>query len=173
VPATTPLSSPSAHAGGRNRARRARPDLNYGITLTVQLIVIAIHRRRESGLRRKPPIPRTAHLFLARPFVAHGLHLDNHGRGAPDEGVFSLAVPSQGCQCRRAHSCSHSSLGEGNPGDTRSVGKGVMEMRIAYGSGYRVYYLLRGAQIVILLCGGDKRTQRQDIEQAQILAETL
>ncbi len=62
---------------------------------------------------------------------------------------------------------------EGNPGDTRSVGKGVMEMRIAYGPGYRVYYLPRGAQIVILLCGGDKRTQRQDIEQAQILAETL
>ena len=62
---------------------------------------------------------------------------------------------------------------EGNPGDIRSVGKGVMEMRIAYGPGYRVYYLSRGAQIVILLCGGDKRTQRQDIEQAQILAETL
>jgi len=61
----------------------------------------------------------------------------------------------------------------GNPGDTRSVGKGVMEMRIAYGPGYRVYYLPRGAKIVILLCGGDKRTQRQDIEQAQILAETL
>ena len=59
---------------------------------------------------------------------------------------------------------------EGNPGDSRSVGKGVMEMRIAYGPGYRVYYLSRGAQIVILLCGGDKRTQRQDIEQAQILA---
>jgi putative addiction module killer protein len=48
-----------------------------------------------------------------------------------------------------------------------------MEMRIAYGPGYRVYYLPRGTQIVILLCGGDKRTQRQDIEQAQILAETL
>ena len=48
-----------------------------------------------------------------------------------------------------------------------------MEMRIAYGPGYRVYYLSRGAQIVILLCGGDKRTQRQDIEQARILAETL
>jgi putative addiction module killer protein len=62
---------------------------------------------------------------------------------------------------------------EGNPGDTRSVGKGVMEMRIAYGPGYRVYYLPRGTQIVILLCGSDKRTQRQDIEQAQILAETL
>jgi len=62
---------------------------------------------------------------------------------------------------------------EGNPGDTRSVGKGVMEMRIAYGPCYRIYYLSRGAQMVILHCGGDKRTQRQDIEQAQILAEAL
>jgi len=62
---------------------------------------------------------------------------------------------------------------QGNPGDTRSVGKGVMEMRIAYGPGYRIYYLHCGAQIVMLLCGGDKRTQRQDIERAQILAETL
>jgi putative addiction module killer protein len=62
---------------------------------------------------------------------------------------------------------------QGNPGDTKSVGSGIMEMRIAYGPGYRIYYLHRGAQIVILLCGGDKRTQRQDIEQAQKLAETL
>jgi len=62
---------------------------------------------------------------------------------------------------------------QGNPGDTRSVGKGIVEMRIPYGPGYRIYYVHRGAQIVILLCGGDKRTQRQDIEQAQILTETL
>jgi putative addiction module killer protein len=59
----------------------------------------------------------------------------------------------------------------GNPGDTRSVGRGVMEMRIAYGPGYRVYYIHRGAEIVILLCGGDKRTQRHDITRAQMLAE--
>jgi putative addiction module killer protein len=62
---------------------------------------------------------------------------------------------------------------KGNPGDTKSVGKGIFEMRIAYGPGYRIYYLNRGAQIVILLCGGDKRTQQQDIKRAQILAETL
>ena len=62
-------------------------------------------------------------------------------------------------------------LEQGNPGDTRSVGKGIMEMRLAYGPGYRIYHVYRGAQIVILLCGGDKRTQRQ--ERAQILAETL
>jgi putative addiction module killer protein len=64
-------------------------------------------------------------------------------------------------------------LEQGNPGDSKSVGKGVLEMRIDYGPGYRVYYLHRGAQIVILLCGGDKRTQQQDIKQAQILAEAL
>lgn len=59
----------------------------------------------------------------------------------------------------------------GNAGDFRSVGRGVMEMRIAYGPGYRVYYVHRGMEIVILLCGGDKRTQRQDIKRAQALAE--
>jgi putative addiction module killer protein len=61
----------------------------------------------------------------------------------------------------------------GNPGDVKSVGDGVMEIRIPYGPGYRVYYLQRGAQVVILLCGGDKRMQRRDIKRAQMLAETL
>jgi putative addiction module killer protein len=60
-----------------------------------------------------------------------------------------------------------------NPGDTKSVGRGVFEMRIDYGPGYRIYYVRRGTQIVILLCGGDKRTQQQDIKRAQKLAETL
>jgi putative addiction module killer protein len=46
-------------------------------------------------------------------------------------------------------------------------------MRIDYGPGYRIYYLHRGAQIVILLHGGDKRSQQQDIKRAQKLAETL
>jgi putative addiction module killer protein len=59
----------------------------------------------------------------------------------------------------------------GDSGDARSVGGGVMEMRIDYGPGYRVYYVHRAAEIVILLCGGDKRTQRQDIKRAQALAE--
>jgi putative addiction module killer protein len=61
----------------------------------------------------------------------------------------------------------------GNPGDSRSVGQGVLEMRIDYGPGYRVYYVHHGAQIVILLCGGDKRTQQQDIKKALRVAETL
>jgi putative addiction module killer protein len=62
---------------------------------------------------------------------------------------------------------------QGNPADTRSVGEGIFAMCIDYGPGYRIYYVHRGAQIVILLCGGDKRTQQQDIKRAQMLAETL
>jgi putative addiction module killer protein len=61
----------------------------------------------------------------------------------------------------------------GNPGDSKSVGGGVLEMRIDYGPGYRIYYVHRGTEIVILLCGGDKRTQQQDIRRAQKIAETM
>jgi putative addiction module killer protein len=61
----------------------------------------------------------------------------------------------------------------GNPGDAKSVGQGILEMRIDYGPGYRIYYVHRGAQVVFLLCGGDKRTQQQDIKRAEKLAETL
>jgi putative addiction module killer protein len=59
----------------------------------------------------------------------------------------------------------------GNPGDFKSVGGGILEMRIDYGPGYRIYYAHRGEQIVLLLCGGDKRTQQQDIKRARKLAE--
>jgi putative addiction module killer protein len=61
----------------------------------------------------------------------------------------------------------------GNPDDAKSIGHGIFEMRIDYGPGYRIYYVRRGAQIVILLCGGDKRTQQRDIQRAQKLAESL
>lgn len=61
----------------------------------------------------------------------------------------------------------------GNPGDTRSVGSGVMEMRVDYGPGYRVYYVPRGAAFVILLCAGDKRTQMQDVERAHAMARDI
>src|ERR1039457_4972002 len=61
----------------------------------------------------------------------------------------------------------------GNLGDSKSLRGGLMEMRIDYGSGYRVYYVRRGAEVVILLCAGDKRTQQQDIKRARELAERL
>jgi len=61
----------------------------------------------------------------------------------------------------------------GNLGDCRSVGGGVMEMRVDYGPGYRVYFARQGDAIAILLCGGDKSTQQQDIERARELMEQL
>ena len=64
-------------------------------------------------------------------------------------------------------------FGAGNPGDIKSVGDGVTEMRIDYGPGYRVYYTRRGSVVVILLCGGDKRGQQRDIRRAKTLAAEI
>jgi putative addiction module killer protein len=64
-------------------------------------------------------------------------------------------------------------LSLGNPGDVRPVGEGVSELRIDYGPGYRVYFVQRGQTLVILLAGGDKRTQDADIRTALELARNL
>ncbi len=61
----------------------------------------------------------------------------------------------------------------GNPGDVKPVGKGVSELRINYGPGYRVYYVERGKTLIILLGGGDKSTQEQDIKAALDLAQRV
>jgi putative addiction module killer protein len=61
----------------------------------------------------------------------------------------------------------------GNPGDVRPGGQGVSELRIDYGPGYRIYFKRSGDQLVILLAGGDKRTQARDIEIALDLARHL
>lgn len=64
-------------------------------------------------------------------------------------------------------------LATGNPGDVRPVGEGVSELRIDYGPGYRVYFKKQGPEVVILLAGGDKRTQAKDIKTALRLARNL
>lgn len=66
-----------------------------------------------------------------------------------------------------------SRLAEGAAGDIKAVGGGIMEMRIHYGPGYRIYYVHRGSEIIILLCGGDKSSQSRDIATAKKLAEEV
>ena len=61
-------------------------------------------------------------------------------------------------------------LAKGNAGDVKPVGEGISEMRVDYGPGYRVYFVQRGAVLIVLLCGGDKRTQDRDIKMAKVLA---
>lgn len=64
-------------------------------------------------------------------------------------------------------------LALGNPGQVNSVGEGVSEMKIDYGPGYRVYFVSRGAELVVLLCGGDKDSQSRDVALAKRLSKTL
>ena len=64
-------------------------------------------------------------------------------------------------------------LAAGNSGDVKPVGEGVSELRINYGPGYRVYFTMRGRTVVILLAGGEKRTQATDIKTALRLARNL
>jgi len=64
-------------------------------------------------------------------------------------------------------------LRNGLPGDVKPVGEGVSELRIDYGPGYRVYFVQRGSVLIILLCGGDKRSQRRDIVKAKQSAAEL
>jgi putative addiction module killer protein len=64
-------------------------------------------------------------------------------------------------------------LTRGNPGDVKPVGEGVSEMRIKYGPGYRVYFKQSGQQLIVLLAGGNKSTQPEDIQKAIELARNL
>ena len=61
-------------------------------------------------------------------------------------------------------------LSLGNPGDVKPIGGGVSELRIDYGPGYRVYFVQRGVTVILLLAGGNKRTQDRDIKKALELA---
>lgn len=61
----------------------------------------------------------------------------------------------------------------GNPGDVKALGGGIFEMRVDHGPGYRIYFQRRDEVLVVLLCGGNKSTQRADVERARHLAVNL
>ena len=64
-------------------------------------------------------------------------------------------------------------LASGNPGLYRALSHGVCELKITAGAGYRVYYVQRGRAVIVLLAGGDKSTQRDDIARSIALARNL
>ena len=64
-------------------------------------------------------------------------------------------------------------LQSGLMGDVKPVGDGVSELRVDYGPGYRLYFVARGAEVVVLVCGGDKHTQERDIRRAKLMVAEL
>jgi putative addiction module killer protein len=65
------------------------------------------------------------------------------------------------------------SMSLGTLGETRSLGNGLFEAKIRFGPGFRLYFVNRGARIIVLLCGGDKSTQERDITKARKMAEEI
>ncbi|MEI9965231.1 MAG: type II toxin-antitoxin system RelE/ParE family toxin [Caulobacteraceae bacterium] len=91
--------------------------------------------------------------------------------GRADAGVQGLARPARRQRGACDRPSSYRPRGQRNLGDVRSVGDGVNELRIDHGPGYRVYFVRRGDALVVLLCGGDKRSQARDIARARRLAQ--
>lgn len=76
----------------------------------------------------------------------------------PRGGLFGRGLPRLRCALSPHH--------DGNPGDAKQIGRGIWELRLAFGPGYRIYYIHDGASLILLLCGGDKSTQQRDIDRA-------
>lgn len=76
-------------------------------------------------------------------------------------------------QARYAIAARIDRLRVGHFGDVKPVGGGVSEMRVHCGAGYRIYFVKRRTTLIVLLCGGDKKTQDRDIEQAKSIAATM
>lgn len=102
------------------------------------------------------------------------LCLMGHSRGMEIRQTRDFRVWMTGLSDRRARARVADRidrLRHGNPGDVRPVGEGISELRIDHGPGYRVYFTRYGATVLLLLVGGDKRTQPRDIAKAKALAK--
>ena len=91
-------------------------------------------------------------------------------RETPDFADWLAALTDQRARLQIVRRIARVSAG--NFGDAKSLGGAVREIRVDHGPGYRIYYTRRGKAVVILLCGGDKRTQSKDIRRAREI-ETL
>lgn len=89
-------------------------------------------------------------------------YLTESGKDVVGEWLASL----KDAQARARVATRIARLEAGNFGDCKSVGEGVWELRIDWGPGYRMYYALVGSEVILLLCGGDKRKQAADIRRA-------
>ena len=89
------------------------------------------------------------------------------------EGYFRWFKSLEDRQARGRIDARIRRLSLGNLGDVKPVGEGVSELRIDYGPGYRVYFVQCGEMLVVLLAGGDKKTQARDIKKALELAHEL
>ena len=87
--------------------------------------------------------------------------------------VFSKWLKKQNNSIRTAVFMRLARVAEGNLGDSKSVGGGIFELRIFHRPGYRIYYEMRGEEIIILLCAGDKSSQKDDITKAKQLAKEV
>lgn len=90
---------------------------------------------------------------------------------APQFDAWLSGIRDRGTRLRLARRLEKASLG--NLGDVKSVGSGVYEMRENFGPGWRMYYVPRGAVLILMLGGGEKSTQQDDIDKAKVLASTL
>ena len=93
--------------------------------------------------------------------------LKNYRTSSGQKPFFSWLNELADLQARVAIQTRLDRLGLGNFGNCESVGGGVYELKIYVGPGYRVYYAKIGKQIVLLLCGGSKKTQNKDIQKAK------
>ena len=96
-----------------------------------------------------------------------------HDRGSPNPVILGLAQCLRDQRAVAKVAARLRRLEMGNPGDVAPVGDGVSELRVHYGPGYRVYFTQRGKKLIVVLGGGDKSTQDQDIKAAKALASQL